>query len=194
MSDTKQSPIPEQFWCEARDIVFQKFSAIQMLDRQLDRAFNWPPDELVKETAMRLAAEAKITALEAQHQEHLKHVANFLSELYAVMVDPLDDSGLRVSEMTVVLLDAAKRDRQAAYDLRTRLDGAEEIMAKLQAKLTALDGWARVYENAKRSLDKVKATGDKELIAEWERTMENARKRSQRPGPKQTPPEALEGR
>lgn len=59
--------IPERCWAEARDIVFQKYHAIQMLnDDKLDRAFNWPPDALVSETAARLAAKLRIRELEQE--------------------------------------------------------------------------------------------------------------------------------
>jgi hypothetical protein len=52
--------IPERFWVAARDIVFEKFRAIQMLNRPINRVFDWPPDELIKAIARALAAEAKV--------------------------------------------------------------------------------------------------------------------------------------
>jgi hypothetical protein len=65
--------IPERFWVAARDIVFEKFRAIQMLDRPLNRVFDWPPDELIKAIARALAAEAKVAELEAERDASTPH-------------------------------------------------------------------------------------------------------------------------
>ena len=63
MNETEKQ-VPERFLIEARNIVFQKFNSVQrILDYPLERAFAWPPDELVKQMAIRLAAEAEVQRL-----------------------------------------------------------------------------------------------------------------------------------
>lgn len=61
----REPVIPERHWDEARQSVFERFRAIQMLDKPLERYFDWPPDELIGECAQRLAAEAKVAEQEA---------------------------------------------------------------------------------------------------------------------------------
>lgn len=96
------------------------------------------------------AAEAKVSELEAQlhtandrFEAHAKHVSAFLSEMYAVMIDPLDSSDLKVVEMTATLLDAAKRDRETATmhadalgALRGQLEHADEIITQMETDLS----------------------------------------------------------
>lgn len=47
-------------------------------------------------------------------EEHGKHVEQFLNDLYAIMVDPCAEGTIKVDEMKVALLEAAKRDREFA--------------------------------------------------------------------------------
>lgn len=54
---------------------------------------------------------------EASLSSHVAHVEAFLKEMFAVMVDPLDQPPMTVSELCVVLLATAKDHRQAMYEL-----------------------------------------------------------------------------
>ena len=56
---------------------------------------------------------------------HTKAVSEFLSELYAIMVDPLADGVIPVAEMMAALKQAALRDREKWNDLDA-LDSAEK--------------------------------------------------------------------
>ncbi len=49
--------VPERFLREAISIVAAKFSCLQRIDPDIKRAFDWKPDDLVTETALRLAVE-----------------------------------------------------------------------------------------------------------------------------------------
>lgn len=51
-------------------------------------------------------------ALRKAHEEHLRHVGEFLSELYAIMIDPLADGELKVRETCEALLKQARADRE----------------------------------------------------------------------------------
>lgn len=48
--------------------------------------------------------------------DHLAHVQRFLQEMYAVMVDPLEYAPGKVEDTCKTLLEAAKRDREAANE------------------------------------------------------------------------------
>jgi CII-binding regulator of phage lambda lysogenization HflD len=83
-----------------------------------------------------------ISQQEEKFEQHTKHVSEFLREMYAVMIDPLDSSDLKVAEMTATLLDAAKRDRETANlhadalgTLRGQLDHADEIITQMEKDL-----------------------------------------------------------
>lgn len=57
--------------------------------------------------------EVRASVVEKRFRDHTKSVGTFLSELYAVMVDPLADGTMKVGEMCATLLDVAKRQREA---------------------------------------------------------------------------------
>jgi Lar family restriction alleviation protein len=56
--------------------------------------------------------------LETQLAEHFKHVQQFLTDMYATMIDPVEASGLKVAELCALLLKQATEDRQRLYDLQ----------------------------------------------------------------------------
>ena len=49
--------------------------------------------------------------------EHVGHVQEFLQEMFAVMVDPLDQPPMTINEMCIVLLATAKEQRQKFYEM-----------------------------------------------------------------------------
>jgi hypothetical protein len=55
--------------------------------------------------------------LEDAFERHVEEVAQFLSDMYATMVDPVEDHGLKVKELCELLLKRATEDRQKIYDL-----------------------------------------------------------------------------
>jgi hypothetical protein len=74
-------------------------------------------------------------------RNHTEAVAQFLNELYAVMVDPCAEGTISVAEMRKALLNAAKRDRDFAHSF--------EFTALLQAADAGLKRWAEKPDNAK---------------------------------------------
>ncbi len=55
--------------------------------------------------------------LEGTFREHTEVVRNFLSDMYATMVDPVEEHGLKVKELCDLLLKRATEDRQKINDL-----------------------------------------------------------------------------
>jgi hypothetical protein len=47
---------------------------------------------------------------------HTKAVAEFLNELYAIMVDPVAEGPINVADIKKALIEAAKRDREKAHE------------------------------------------------------------------------------
>ena len=103
------------------------------------------------------AAEARIRELEQERDRsleafqrqvehtslHLGHVAQFLKEMYEVMIDPLYTGDLKVSQITAALLDAAKRDRETA---NMHGDALGALQAQLQAVTQERDALLVVKE------------------------------------------------
>lgn len=71
--------------------------------------------------------------MDTPFEAHTKAVGDFLSELYAVMVDPLADGMITVGEMKKGVLEAAKRDREAIYTLRNALGRFVQFNAMVEA-------------------------------------------------------------
>jgi hypothetical protein len=83
----------------------------------------------------------RLATAEAELGEHRKHVGRFLSELHAIMIDPLAEGEINVSECCELLLKQARGDRETMAvtnrmieavnmqnrELRTGLKEAEEI-------------------------------------------------------------------
>lgn len=63
---------------------------------------------------------------EAKFQSHLDAVGEFLTELYAVMVDPLEDNPLTVKTVKEELLAAARKQREQLNSLGAKLARAGE--------------------------------------------------------------------
>jgi len=84
------------------------------------------------------------TALDAAIAEaikkHASHISQFLSELYAIMVDPLADGELNVSEVCPLLLKRAREDRELAAAQQPLVDAlkqANDFVRKAGATNTA---------------------------------------------------------
>ena len=50
-----------------------------------------------------------------QQTEHLEHVEAFLQEMYATMIDPVEQPNMTVTEMCALLLKTAQQQRELAY-------------------------------------------------------------------------------
>lgn len=64
-------------------------------------------------------------------KDHMSHVSRWLAEMYAAMVDPVDDNTLTIEETCKLLLDTALEQRQQIHDFtqqeaRLREQGAAE--------------------------------------------------------------------
>ena len=59
-----------------------------------------------------------------QQTEHLEHVEAFLQEMYATMIDPVEQPKMTVTEMCALLLKTAQQQREQAY--AASRSGAEE--------------------------------------------------------------------
>jgi hypothetical protein len=85
-----------------------------------------------------------IRYLEDRFASHTKLVADFLNELYAIMVDPCAEGVITVAEMQKALVEAAKRDREVAQDearasyklAKQRVDIVERVMKLPYIKTT----------------------------------------------------------
>lgn len=66
-------------------------------------------------------------------EAHTKAVEEFLAELYAIMVDPLTEGVITAMQMKEKLLEAAKRDREAIYQLRNTLARFVQFYAMVDA-------------------------------------------------------------
>jgi len=56
----------------------------------------------------------QLAAAEKKFREHTQAVSGFLSEMYATMVDPVDEINMKVEDLCALLLQRARDDREAA--------------------------------------------------------------------------------
>lgn len=99
----------------AEDLLFDYQWAKENADRR-----KFYGSEIVKLIKRVAAAEWKFT-------RHTEHVQLFLSEMYATMIDPVEESNLKVGDLCDLLLKRATDDQQATHDL-------EELVAQLKAE------------------------------------------------------------
>lgn len=72
--------------------------------------------------------------VESALQAHTTAVGDFLREMYATLVDPVDaPASMSVAEMCAVLLDAARKGRQDASDLQALREREIERKAAVEA-------------------------------------------------------------
>lgn len=69
---------------------------------------------------------------DARFNEHTQHVSEFLRDIYAIAVDPLDDSNMKVAEMCAAIKQAVLRDREVGYN-RPTADLSPQIAALTEA-------------------------------------------------------------
>jgi len=102
--------------------------------------------------------ESSLAQKDEQFAEHTKAVGRFLSQMYAVMVDPLEDSELKVAEMCEVLLNAACENRQALQD---QIDRAGNLPANWKED-SSIETWfpltAEEFTRTKAKLQTAEAT------------------------------------
>lgn len=73
----------------------------------------------------------RIHELEHKFTEHTRHVGSFLSEMYAIMVDPLAEDESKVADTCMALKEAAIRDRDKIHELEQQLAGAQRDTERL---------------------------------------------------------------
>jgi hypothetical protein len=84
----------------------------QLVNMAQDRKFAYKQKESADRGVVRLAAEVGREKL--KFEAHTKHVSDFLNEMYAVMVNPVEDHGMKVADLCKLLLETAKREREKA--------------------------------------------------------------------------------
>jgi hypothetical protein len=107
--------------------------------------YRTPADAVAKwNTRPESQFEARVEALQGERdaeirkfEEHTQAVGRFLSQMYAVMVDPLEQGDLKVAEMCEVLLGAACENRQALQD---QIDRAGNLPANWKED-SSLETW-----------------------------------------------------
>lgn len=104
--------------------------------------------------------EAQLRIANDRFEAHTKHVSAFLSEMYAVMIDPLDSSGLKVAEMTATLLDAAKRDRETANMHADALGTLQSLLATAKETIARQDSWGDEAQTTIDTLTKELGTAE----------------------------------
>lgn len=58
-------------------------------------------------------------------EQHTAHVQEFLQKMYALMVDPVEESGLKVSDLCALLLKRAEEDREELHNMGEPVRAAE---------------------------------------------------------------------
>ena len=95
---------------------------------QLKVESTWDPQEVAKELGLPLGTDIRagilpaIKVLNTKFENHIKTVGEFLSEMYATMVDPLDDHNMKVKELCALLLQRAREDREKLRELQVEHD------------------------------------------------------------------------
>jgi len=75
---------------------------------------------------------SQLTAANTKFEHHIKHISQFLSDLYCTMIDPLVDGEMQVAPMMIALLDQAQKDREEL----SQLTAANAKVEKLREALT----------------------------------------------------------
>lgn len=109
----------------------------------LDVLKAFPTTRSALKEAIRIAQEEnanveleKRRAAEQALSDHLGHVQRFLQEMYAVMIDPLEDALGKVEDTCKTLLEAAIRDREALNRLSS-VEGERDRQYEMNAGLIA---------------------------------------------------------
>lgn len=120
------------------------------------------------------AKEREIERLKAQFAEHTKAVGKFLSDMYATLIDPLEQETMKVDDMCQVLLHAASDNRQALQD---QIDRAGNLPANWKED-SSLETWfpltAEELKRANSELAALRAAREHDLRPvsdeEWPKT------------------------
>lgn len=72
------------------------------------------------------------------YEQHLGHVGQFLNDMYATMIDPLEQPKMKVAEMCALLLKTAQEQRERDYQTHSA------------SSLSFRDGWDAAIEAAKK--------------------------------------------
>lgn len=91
-----------------------------------------------------VSVQAQLAESRTQFLEHTQHVQKFLQEMYAIMVDPVDDATGTVVETCQTLLNAARRDRQATHDSLERERRLRETLERNRLGLRNIVEFRRI--------------------------------------------------
>lgn len=100
-----------------------------------------------------LEHQKKADDAEKKFEEHTKHVADFLNELYAIMVDPLADGEIKVADMTKALREAALQSREEMKNWREW--GIIEIAVRNPNVKSYVEEWEGRALKAERKLQEL---------------------------------------
>ena len=106
----------ETIWiCEQHAALLAELASLREAHAQTERDFD--------------AANDLIGQLREAHETHLKAVGGFLTQMWAVMIDPLEDGTGNVGEMCSQLLRSAEQQRQNDHDLREAHETLKQQLA-----------------------------------------------------------------
>lgn len=86
-----------------------------------------------------------------QFDVHVKSVSSFLNELYLI-IDPLAEGEMKVSDMTTMLIDTARKDRETREHLSIDVQNLKEIERTMLNQVARLRGYLRDAVNALESM------------------------------------------
>lgn len=91
-------------------------------DRVLTFTGKWPSVEELKnfQPWNKRGVSGQCTLTQTTLEEHTKAVGEFLTELHAIMIDPLADGVTPVPEMCKLLLETARRQREQLHEIHQR--------------------------------------------------------------------------
>lgn len=110
-------------------------------------------------------------------QKHLEHVQKFLQEMYAVMIDPVEDATGTVADTCRLLLNAARRDRETINHLMTAPRDA--VPGKPRTKRMENQNEQRYFDALKRitlyqSVERLRRHSERDWGVEYPESLEMA--------------------
>jgi len=80
---------------------------------------------------MQESLESHLTAANQKFATHIKHISQFLNDLYCTMIDPLVEGEMQIAPMMIALLDQAEKDREQLSQLTTANAEIERLTQEL---------------------------------------------------------------
>jgi hypothetical protein len=139
--------LEKHFYFHVEEPMLRSLETDQLLFSQLKKSVGVAEDSSQAEYVTRIealkAAESSLAEAREKFEMHTNEVGKFLSEMYATMIDPLDDGNIKVAEMCKLLLATAREQREQLRDvaaaqaenarLRRERDAAEKRWAQSRA-------------------------------------------------------------